>query len=163
MQQALFGTASCRFDRSDFEACLYSLEEFVIQFPKSFLFYDVRLMQARCFVQLARTNEAVAAYAEVASGKRDYAVTFEMAGILQDPEARLAAYQRIVLLADPEHAGNRSIIHQSILLSLPMCMQLGKYELALAACDQFEDLFPDHADRPEVDKYRKEAERVLAN
>ncbi len=160
-ERALFGSASCRFGTGDFEGCFETLERLLAQNPAAGQFYEARLMQARCLVKLGRTEEAVRAYAETAGS--DYAVTLEMAGILSDPEARLAAYQRVALLADANEKTNRPLIAQSIVESLPLCMELQKYELALGACDQFEKLFPEHEQLSAVEQFRREAERALAN
>ncbi len=161
VERALFGAAAARFGRAAFASCFQTLEKLLMKFPATGRFYEARLMQARCLVQLGSVDDAVAAYAEVAA--RDFAVTMEMADVLTDPEARLAAYQRVALLADPAEAVNRPLIAESILQSLPLCLELRKYEPALGACDQFEELFPEHEQLPTIGKFRKEAERALAN
>lgn len=162
VERALFGTAACQFGREQFEASFQTLEKLLLKFPISGTFYEARLMQARALVKLERIDEAVAAYAEVVSVKQDYAVSFEMAGVLDDPEAQLAAYQRIALLADPDAKLNRPFIAESILASLPLCLNLQKYELAISSCDQFTSVFPDHQQLPSIGTYRKEAEHALA-
>ncbi|WP_322607769.1 tetratricopeptide repeat protein [Pontiella agarivorans] len=159
-ERAVFGTAACKFGGADFEGSFQALENLLADFPGTGSFHDARLMQARCLVELGRTNEAVAAYADAG---RDYAVTLEMAGVLSDPEERLAAYQRVALLADPKAEGHRPLIAESILQSLPLCLELRKYDLALAACDQFETLFPEHGQLPAIENFRKEAERASAD
>ncbi|MDF7823222.1 CDC27 family protein [Pontiellaceae bacterium B12227] len=160
-ERALFGTASCRFGLNDFESSFQTLEKLLNQFPGIGKFYDARLMQARCLVQLNRIDEACTAYAEASNGQ-DYAVNFEMANVLIEPEARLAAYQRIALLADPDISANRPLIAESIVASLPLGIELKKYDLVLAGCDQFEALFPQHGQLPTIGTFRKEAERALA-
>ncbi|MDF7798042.1 tetratricopeptide repeat protein [Pontiellaceae bacterium B1224] len=162
VERALFGRAACQFGREQFETCFQTLENLLNQFPTTGLFYDARLMQARSLVQLGRTEEAVAAYAEVAAARQNYAVTFEMAAVLDDPEAQLATYQRIALLADPAEPENRALIADSILISLPLCIDLQKYDLVLSSCSQFEELFPTHEQLPIIGTFRKEAERALA-
>ncbi|QBG48729.1 tetratricopeptide repeat protein [Verrucomicrobia bacterium S94] len=160
-ERAVFGAAACKFGIADFEGSFRTLEALLEDYPDTGRFYDARLMQARCLVELGRTNAAVAAYSEAA--RENYAVTLEMAGVLSDPEEKLSAYQRVALLADPEHAEHQPLIAESIMQSLPLCMELGKYELVLDACDQFTALFPEHKQSQVVRKYRKEAERALAD
>jgi tetratricopeptide (TPR) repeat protein len=161
VERALFGIAACQFGREQFEASFQTLEKLLLNFPTLGKFYEVRLMQARCLVPLGRIDEAVAAYAEVVAAKQDYAITFEMAEVLADPEAKLATYQRIALLADPTMVENQEIISSSILTSLPLCLELRKYELAISSCDQFAALFPDDDRLPTIGTFRKEAERAL--
>ena len=161
VERALFGSASCQFGLQQFEPSFQTLEKLLEKFPRTGTFYEARLMQARCLVPLSRIDEACAAYAEASNGQ-DYAVIFEMANVLVEPEAKLAAYQRIVLLADPDTRVNRPLIAESIVASLPLCMDLQKYDLATASCDQFEELFPEHGQLPAIGTFRKEAERALA-
>lgn len=160
VERALFGTASAEFGRGRFEACCEVVEKLLAKYPNSGFFHDARLMQARALVQLGRIDEAIAAYGDVVAG--DYAVAFEMAGILADPEAKLAAYQRIALLADPDKLVNRPLVADSILASLPLCMELHRFDLAVGSCDQFEELFPAHDQLPTIVRYRKEAADALA-
>lgn len=161
VEQALMGAASCQFGRNEFEGCFQALEKLLTKFPTTGRFYDARLMQARCLVEMGHMDEAVKAYAEV--GSQDYSVTIEMAGVLTDPEERLAAYQRVALLADPQKPENQPLIAESIVASLPLGMELQKYNLVVSACDQFKQLFPDHEKLPTIGKFRREAERALAN
>lgn len=162
VERALAGTAACQFGREQFEESFQTLEKLLLKFPTTGRFYDARLMQARSLVQLSRIDEAVTAYAEVAAAKQEYAVTYEMAEILADPGEKLAALQRIALLADPLIEKNQPLIADSILISLPLCLELHKYDLALSSCNQFEKLFPEHEQLPTIGTFRKEAEHALA-
>ena len=79
---------------------------------------------------------------------------------ISDPEERLATYQRIVLLGDAEKDGK--VIADCIVASLPLCLELGKYELAVENCEQFETYFPKHKECSLISSYRKEASDALA-
>lgn len=161
-ERALSGSAAARFGLEDFAGCLEAVNELLERFPATGFFYDARLVQARALVKLDRAAEAAEAYGEVVAARQDYAVALEMARILADPEERLAAYQRIALLADPDMRENRPLIAASIVESLPLCLELGKFQLAAASCDQFERLFPENERLPLVAQFRKEAEDALA-
>ena len=160
-ERALYGMAASRFEQEAFESSLQTLNQLLSTFPASGRFYAVRLLQARCLVELGRRDEAIAAYGDAA--RNDHAVTVEMAGILINPEDKLAAYQRVALLADPNTLENRPLIAQSHLASLPLCMELQKYDLALLVCAQFEELFPEHEQRPAIEQFRKEAAHARSN
>ena len=162
VERALYGTAAAQFGKDLFEESFQTLEKLRTKFPDSGRFAQARLMQARALVQLGRTEEAVAAYGDVLAQRQDYAVALELARILPDPEKQLAACQRIALLADPGRPENRPLIAESILASLPLCMELGKYQLAVENCDQFAGLFPGHEKLPAIGTFRKEAEDALA-
>ncbi len=162
VEQALSGLASAQFGQAHFDESFQTLETLLATYPDSGLFYDARLMQARSLVRLGQTNEALAAFGEVVAAKQDYAIAFEMAPLLPGTEERLAAYQRIALLADPGQEANRPLIADSVLASLPLCIELQKFQLAIDGCDQFATLFPDHDQLPTIGTFRKEAEHALA-
>lgn len=161
IERAQVGIAACQFGAENFEASFQTLEKLLAKFPDTGRFYDARLMQARCLVQINRMEEAVVLYAEVVSAKQNYVVSFEMAQVLALPEEQLAAYQRIALLADPETPQNRPLIADSIVASLPLCLELHKYKLAISSCEQFETVFPEHELLPTIGNFRREAERAL--
>ncbi|MEA2067955.1 MAG: tetratricopeptide repeat protein, partial [Verrucomicrobiota bacterium] len=161
-ERSFHGLAAAQFGQGRFEESFQTLERLLSKYPSSGFFHAARLMQARALVQLGRTDDAIAAYGEVVSGRQDYEVAFEMAQILADPEAQLAAYQRIALLANPDKEANRPLIASSIVASLPLCLEMRKYQLAVDSCDQFAALFPKHDQLPTIGNFRKEAEHALA-
>jgi tetratricopeptide (TPR) repeat protein len=161
-ERSLLGLAAAQSGQEQFGESFQSLGKLLTTFPNSGHFYDARLMQARALVELGRTNEAIAAYGDVVAARQDYQTAFEMARILGDPEEQLAAFQRIALLADPDKMANRPLIAESLVASLPLCLELRKYRLAVDSCDQFETLFPKNDKLPTIGKFRKEAADALA-
>ncbi|VGO17018.1 hypothetical protein PDESU_05612 [Pontiella desulfatans] len=162
VERALYGTAAAQFGRGQFGQSFQTLETLLAKYPNSGRYFDARLMQARSLVRLGRINEAAEPYGEVVALKQDYAVAYEWAQVLQEPEEKLAALQRIALLADPDTLANRPLIADSIVASLPIALELRKYQLAVESCDQFEELFPKHDQLNVVAGYRKEAADALA-
>lgn len=159
-ERALYGLGQAQVGRDHFEQALETLNRLVQAFPDSGYFYEVRLMQARALVQLGRLDEALAGYREVLAGRPDPVVTCEMASLLRDPEERLATYQRIVLLGDAET--DAELMADCIVASLPLCLELGKYDLAVENCKQFETCFPKHEQQSLIRSFRKEAADALA-
>jgi tetratricopeptide (TPR) repeat protein len=158
-ERACIGICKARFGRECYEDALSAIEDTLNVFPDTGWFYELRLMQARAMVKLGQGDEAVVCYSEVLAGGADCSVRFEMAEVLCEPEAQLAAYQRIVLLGDPKEEGD--MIAASIIASLPLCLELGKYQLALDNCEQFRAAFPEHQMLPKVSSFRKEAADAL--
>lgn len=159
--QSLFGLAAAQFGQEKFAESFQTLGKLLAEFPATGRFREARLMQARVLVRLGRTPEAIAAFGEVLAARPDNAVAFERAQILPDSEARLAAYQRIALLADPSEKENLPLIADSLLASLPLCIELKRWQLALDSCDQFEQQFPNHGKHPTLGTFRKEANDAL--
>ncbi len=158
-----FSIATAQFGRARFLECVQTVEKLLADFPALPKFYDARLMQARAWVQLGEINTALVAYGEVVVGRPTYETIFEMAELISDPEDQLAAFQRIVLLANPDKMADRPFIARSIIASLPLCFSMQKYQVALDSCAQFEIIFPQHNQRPVIGKYREEAGHALAN
>ncbi len=163
VERALFGLGAARYGDARFEDCVLTIDYLLAKHPTTSRFRAARLTQARALVELGRTEEAVGAYGEVLAARRDLAVALELAAILPDPEEKLAAYQRVALLADPAARENRPLIAESVLASLPLCAELGKRELLVRNCEQFAELFPEHDQLQTVARYRKEAERALVH
>jgi len=158
---SFYGLAAAQFGQGHFAECFQTLEKLLSHFPAAGSFRGARLMQARALEKLGRTDEAIGAYREVLATKHNYAVAFELAQILPDPEERLAAYQRIALLADPSEEANLPLIADSLLASLPLGLELEKHALVLDTCDQFQKQFPNHEKVPTLGTFRKEASDAL--
>ena len=58
---------------------------------------------------------------------------------------------------------DRPLIAESIVISLPLCMEMKKYQVAIDSCDQFEIFFPEHDLLPAIGTYRKEAEHAMVH
>lgn len=157
-ERALYGQAAAQFGLEQFDKSFQTLENLLGKFPNTGFFYEARLMQARSLVRLGKTAEAVAAFGGVVGLAQDeallYQATFEMGQALADPKEKLAAFQRVVLLADPAKAELQPLIEQSILASLPLCMEQQRWQDAVDNCDQFAQLFPKSDKLPEVGKTR---------
>ncbi|MEE9369689.1 MAG: tetratricopeptide repeat protein [Pontiella sp.] len=162
IETALQGKAAAQFGQARFEESYQTLDALIAKYPTTGWFYDARIMQGRALAKLGRTAEAIDAYGEVVAAKEDYTIVFEMAQLMTDPEDQLAAYQRIALLANPDKLEDRPLIAESIVVSLPLCFNMQKYQVAIDSCDQFENLFPEHDQLPTIFNYRKEAEHALA-
>jgi tetratricopeptide (TPR) repeat protein len=159
---ALYGLAAAQLGQGQFAESFQTLEKLRARFPTSGKVLDARLMQARALRKLDRTDEAIAAYREVLAAKYDVSIAFELVQILPDPEERLAAFQRIALLADPAEEANAPFIANSLLASLSLGLELKKYALVLDTCNQFEKQFPNHEKVPTLGTFRKEASNALA-
>ena len=158
---SLYGLAAAQFGRSQFAESIQTLEKLLVRFSTSGKVCEARLMQARALVKLKRMDEAIVAYRNVLATKRNVMVAFELAQILPNSEERLAAYQRIALLTDPADKTNRFFVAESLLASLPLGMELGKYALVLDICNQFKNQFPNHEKVPILGTFYKEASDAL--
>lgn len=117
---------------------------------------DARLLEARILVVLGQLAEAVEAFNEVLASRSDYTITAELAAILPTAEEKLLAYQRIVVLADPEDVALQPLIAESILATLPLCVELERWQIAADNCAQFIAEFPEHDRSAEVLRFQQE-------
>lgn len=159
--RALYGKAAALYGLNEYDMACQTIEKLIKKFPKTGLYYDARLLEARSRVELDQMDAAIAAYGEVVAATQDLQVAFEMAEIMPNMVNQLAAYQRIAVLADPAEEGNRALIEKSLLASLSLCLEMHRFQAAIDSCNQFDALFPNHEKRMIVDKFRKEAQYAM--
>jgi outer membrane protein assembly factor BamD (BamD/ComL family) len=153
--------AQAQFENRQFKESIQTLEKLGENFPNSSYFYDARLVQARDWVELGNSNLARRAYLDVLSVTNSVSISYELATVILNPEQQLAAYQRIVLLSEP-NSENLPVIEASLWASIPLCLKQQKYELALSCCDQFLARFPDSGKVSEIGTFKQEALDALA-
>ena len=157
-ERALLGLARAQCGAGRAEQGARTLARWSAAFPNSASRREGMRLRALALARAGRTNEALRVCGEVAD---DPDAALEMAALWPNPTQRLAAYRRIVLLENPKRKGGRARLAEALTKSIPLCLELGRYRLALEQCDRFERAFPRDARRAEMRKYREEARRAL--
>jgi len=75
---------------------------------------------------------------------------------LGQKEAALASFLRVALLADPSDPELRPLVEQSLVGAIPLALELGKYQDAQDACDQYMKSFPSGDSIEAVRKWKAE-------
>lgn len=164
LERALFGRGSALFARKSFPEAVTALQQFTNQFPRSGLFYDVHFLLGEAHGEMGNVGQASTAIGEIFRFTQDQKqvnqASLKLAEIQLkggDKTAALASYQRVALLSDANKPEQRPFIEESILKSLPISMELGRYKDVLDSCDQYLKLFPTSERVSEVRRIRAEA------
>lgn len=164
LERALYGRGSALYARQSYSEAVTVLGQFTNQYPKSGLFFEVHTLLGSALGELGNVGEASAVIGEIFRFSQDQnqinEASMKLAEIQLkggDKTGALASYQRIALLSDPNKSEQRPLIEKSILASLPIAKELGRWKDVLDSCDQYLKLFPASARVSDVRRARAEA------
>jgi TolA-binding protein len=164
LERALYGEARGHFQLEQYPEAVRAAGELLERYPKSALFYDAKFILGRSHRARGNLSEAKAQLSDVFRYATDPALintaSFELGQIQKeegDLEAALASFQRIALLADPDDPEIRPLIEKSLLESLDLFEEVGRYADVIDACDRYEEVFPEGDDLSEVRRRRANA------
>ena len=169
LERALYGKGTANYALKNYAEAIAQFEELMERYPKSGLFYDAKFVLGNAYYETKQAPQAIAALSDVFKYADDPVLINRANYILgrvqvdqDDPEAALASFQRVALLADADNPELRPIIQQCILASLPLGMQLERYQDVQDSCDQYEELFPTSNKLSTVRKIKTKAKRQAA-
>lgn len=149
LEMSYYGLGRAYFEQKDYTNSIKALENLMAKYPKSGLFYDAKFTLGGAYRQVGSLSNAVAALSDVFRYADKPALihkaSYELGLIQQeigDKEPALASFLRVALLADPGDPDLRPLVEKSLLEAIPLAMELGKYEDAQDACDQYMKAFP---------------------
>jgi tetratricopeptide (TPR) repeat protein len=168
LERALFGIGQASYAQKDYAAAAKAMEELMTRYPKSGLFYDAKFVLGGAYRELGNLTNAVNALSDVFR----YADTallvnkasYELGAIQKqqdDRQAALASFMRVALLADAANAELRPFVESSLVESIELAMELGRYPDVQDSCDQYLKLFP-NGEKVESVRQRKADARLKA-
>ena len=153
------------FEIGAFNDSIEHLETLLNRFPESSFFFEAKLLQGRAFTQTARNADAVRVLSDVLNFSSDdlliYRATLELGRAQPGVDEKLASFQRVALLADPQQYSE--MIAAALEESLPLYLQLNRPLDLLADADRLLNEFPDYANRKEVEELQQKAKRLTTN
>ncbi len=164
LERSLYGMGKAQYEMKNYNESIKALEDLMIRYPKSGLFYDAKFTLGGAYRAAGRLDEAQKSLSDVFKyadkpqliNKASYDL-----GMIQKEQklydAALASFLRVALLADPNDAELRPLIEKSLLESIDLGMQLKRYQDVLDSCDQYFKLFPSGAQIEAVRKSRADA------
>ena len=149
LELSYYGLGRAYYEQKDYPNSIKALEELMAKYPKSGLFYDAKFTLGGAYRQVGSLSNAVAALSDVFryadkpalihKASYDLGLTQKQ---LDQKEAALASFLRVALLADPNDSELRPLVEKSLMEAIPVAIELGKYQDAQDACDQYMKLFP---------------------
>lgn len=164
LERSLYGIGRAAFEQKRYPEAIRSLEDLMMRYPKSGLFYDAKFTLGNAYRQIGDTTNAMLALGDVLK-YADSAVLINKAsyelGLIQQRQGdllgALASFLRVALLADPEDPELRPYIEKSILAGIEKGMELQRYQDVQDLCDQYLKLFPGSDKIERVRQYKADA------
>lgn len=164
LERALYGLGQSYYELKDYPKAIEALDEMMKRYPRSGLFYQAKFTLGRAYREIGKPQEAIAALTDVFKFA-DTPVLLNQAsydlGLIQkqqgDLQGALASFLRIGLLADPENPELRPLVEKSLLESVDLGMQLGRYDDVNDSCDLFLKLFSNSSEVPRIRDVRGQA------
>lgn len=163
LERALYGIGKANYELKRYEEAVKGMETLMKTYEKTGLFYDAKFVLGESYAALGRTDDAIAAIADVLRKADDATLRlradYRLGEIYEatDKAKAFASYQRIILLTDPNKLDLRPYLEKACLRSLPLGMELKKYKDVIETSDQFMKLFPQNARIEEVRSVRSQA------
>ena len=161
LEMSYYGLGRAYYEEKDYLNSINALENLMAKYPRSGLFYEAKFTLGNAYRQVGSLSNAVTALSDVFRyadkptliNKASYDL-----GMIQkelgQKEAALASFLRVALLADPNDPELRPLIEKSLLEAIALAVELGKYQDAVDACDQYMKLFPTGSGLEAVRKYK---------
>ena len=164
LEMSYYGLGRAYFEQKDYTNSIKSLEELMIKYPKSGLFYDAKFTLGTAYRQVGALSNAVAALSDVFRYADKPALIHKAScdlGQIQkelgEKEPALASFLRVALLADPNDPELRPLVEKSLFEAIRLALELRKYQDAQDACDQYMNSFPSGDSIEAVRKWKAEA------
>ncbi len=152
-----------QFETDANEAAIQTLENLLMTWPASAFFFDAQFIQGRAYVAAGKNDEAVRVFGDILNFASDdlliHRASLELGRAQTDPAEKLASFQRVALLADPENEEHAALIADALFESLPLYLELARYDDLLADGNRLMSDFPTLGKTKEISALRRQAEQ----
>lgn len=150
------------YETGAYEESFQTLEKYLVNWPASAFTYEVLFVQGRAYTAVGRTDDAIRAFGEIMSFASDdellHRASLELGRAQTDPSEKLASFQRVALLAEPEQYAD--LIAQALFESLPLYLELNRPDDLLADADRLTTEFPMFGTTEEINDLKMKAEQL---
>jgi len=154
-----------QFETGAHEASIQCLEELLMNWPASVWFFDAQFVQGRAYAASGQRDEAIRVFGNMLNGTSDdlriHRIHLELGRVQTDPSDKLASFQRVALLADPNHEEHAKLIAKALYESLPLYLELARTDDLLADSDRLMKHFPQFGKTAEINAFREQAQQKI--
>ena len=123
------------------------------------------MLQGRAYAAAGKAPDAVRVLSDVLNFATGdlliHQATLELARAQTDPAEKLASFQRVALLADPDDAEQAPLIAEALFESLPLYLELNRPADLLADAARLTAGFPMFGKTAEIQSLKMKAETAL--
>ncbi len=153
---------AAQYETGAYAAAVETLEKLFVTWPASAFTYEAMFVQGRAYRAAGQTDEAVRVFGEIMNFASDdqlmHRASLELGRAQNDPKEKLASFQRVALLADPEiHA---DLIAEALFESLPLYLELDRPADLIADAERLLEMFPNLGKTDEIRALRAQAEQL---
>lgn len=150
-----------QYETGAYEASFQTLEKLLTDWPASAFTYEAMFVQGRAFLAAGRTDDAIRVFGEIMNFASDdelmHRASLELGRAQSNPAEKLASFQRVALLADPEK--DADLIADALLESLPLYLELDRPADLIADADRLTAKFPMLGKTEEIALLKTKAEQ----
>jgi tetratricopeptide (TPR) repeat protein len=164
-EPVLYYRGQAFLETARYEESIQCLETLLNNWPESAFFFEAKLVQGRAYVAGAQNADAVRVLSDILNfASDDLLLTragLELGRAQTDPAEKLASFQRVALLADPDQPEQAALIAEALFESLPLYRELDRPQDLLADSLRLINEFPMFGKRDEIHVLRNLAQRQL--
>ena len=164
LESALYYRGQALFETSRYAESIQCLETLLNKFPESSLYFEAKLVQGRAYAANGQNDDAVRVLSDILSFASDDLLlnraSLELGRAQTDPAEKLASFQRVALLADPEKYGD--LIAAALFESLPLYLKLDRPQDLLTDSVRLLEKFPMVGKTGEINSLCEQARAQLA-
>ena len=165
LEPALFWRGTALFETGRNEEAIQTLEMLLNAWPATAFFVDTQFVQGRAHAAAGQAEEAIRLFGDLLNIASDdlliHRISLELGRAQADPSEKLASFQRVALLGDPENREHAVLIAEALFESLPLYLGLTRYDDLLADSDRLLADFPNIGKAGEIAAFRKQAQQKL--
>jgi outer membrane protein assembly factor BamD (BamD/ComL family) len=151
------------YETGAYEQSFQTLEKLLTDWPVSAFTYEAMFVQGRAYNAAGRQDDAIRVFGDIMSFASDDELlnraSLELGRAQTDPAEKLASFQRVALLADPEKYPD--LIAAALFESLPLYLELNRPADLIADADRLTAEFPNIGNVEQIALLKTKAEATL--
>ena len=166
LEPVLYFRGQAYFETGSYDNAIQSLETLFNNWPESAFYFEAKLVQGRAYAAAGKNTDAVRVLSDILSFASDELLlnraSLELGRVQTDPAEKLASFQRVALLANPDDPEQAPLIAEALFESLPLYLELDRPQDVLTDSDRMTNDFPNIGNVDEIKTLRTQAQAQLA-
>lgn len=162
LEPVLFYRGQAYAETGQNEEAIQSLEILLNRWPESAFFFEAKFVQGRAFAAAGQNEEAVRVLSDILSFATDdelmHRASLALGRAQVDPNEKLASFQRVALLADPEK--HSDLIAEALFESLPLYLELNRPQDLIIDAERLTAEFPMFGKTEDIALLKTKAEQM---
>ncbi|MCK5843971.1 MAG: tetratricopeptide repeat protein [Victivallales bacterium] len=154
-----------QYETGAYEQSFQTLGKLLTEWPASAFTYEAMFVQGRAYVAADLRDEAIRVFGDILNFASDdlliHRASLELGRAQIDPAEKLASFQRVALLADPDNEAHAALIADALFESLPLYLELARTNDLLTDSARLMSEFPNLGKTKEIALLKMKAKQQL--